>query len=362
MTAVGAAEAQLCNVVTGNFSQTADISMKSSNASCTVDDGGYIAINTVYKLHVAVTVTGWCQTYVTNGAGQCVASTLYDRTAINSWQYINGGTYGQYIVNGFNNVQNYTTCGNGNCTAYNSSGANSWFSSTLGAVRVYTTDNQTGGGTSGIGPQYCNMGMWFPENQPTTVNVLQCAPQFNIDNNQIIHFVQGSPGSPITTNVYVPPGLVGTDIDNAVIAAINSLNTDLTTSGVALQFARETVEANCTGAHCVKVRVINTGTDCALTASPHNTSTGDITSPVDLSISDAWTHTWYTNGFLTRSVTHELSHPLGLKENACTAANSIMGTFPSCGSSMSTTSQTTNDRVPMGHTTYGGGTRNSCGF
>jgi hypothetical protein len=164
------------------------------------------------------------------------------------------------------------------------------------------------------------------------------------------------------TYVYVPPALQGTGLDTAVQNAIASLNTALNNYGVLVNYARTTTE--CAGGHCVKMEVATPGDPnaCAEIVTPYTSdSGGQPTSAMTLRIRPDWNSSpAWDNTFLDRTYAHELSHALGLKENECGSSDSIMGIFSSCGQSMSTTTATATDAIPVAQTVYGGGTRNVC--
>jgi hypothetical protein len=359
------AQAQPCPASIQNLAESATIAVTDQAKTCSAPDQSYVKVNAIYKLHVSASDAGTCQTYVRNGVtGLCDASTLYNRDAWSAHQDITGNATG-YTVSAFNHVQSYDTCGNGNCTSINTfSNGSSWFPASAGQY-TYTGNHTVGGGSSGSGSQYCNMTATYAAQNQIQLYAVACAPQFNTDQwDNIINAAAASSGSPNVVSVYIPTALAGTDIDSAAQAAVTAWNTQL--SGYSVGLSLSVVYSPCSGAACINVSVGTPGGPagaCASIALPTNSgSGGELTSASSLVVSSGWTHTWYTNGFLTRTMSHELEHALGLKENTCSSSDSLMGTFSSCGQSMSTTTPTTTDQLPFAKTVYGTGTRLSCGF
>jgi hypothetical protein len=70
-----------CPADTGGFTQQANVSVKTTDSSCTVDDRRYIKASGIYKLHVGVQVGGWCQTYISIDGNCSTPGTYFNRTA-----------------------------------------------------------------------------------------------------------------------------------------------------------------------------------------------------------------------------------------------------------------------------------------
>ena len=129
----------------------------------------------------------------------------------------------------------------------------------------------------------------FPQNQAITVNVLECAPKWRTNSSgNITRF--GTSVGPVTNAVYVPPTLVGSRLDAALIRVVANWNTALTNNGVPQQFAR--VTAPCGGGHCINlVEAAQTNGKCAQILTP-TTADGIITSPSTLEIDPKMESEW----------------------------------------------------------------------
>jgi len=352
------ASAQICPASLNGISESASVSVASNSKTCTIATAGYIKTNTTYKLHVNATAGGTCTTYWRDGSGICQPTATWNRTAIKTFPYINGNPTGVDILAN-TNVTNYNTCGNGNCTPVNTSNNGSGWSTNSVGTYTYSATHLVGGGTTGTGAQYCNMGGTYNAGNQVTLRALACLPTFFTDAyDNIKHATEGNPQ---TTEVYIPPDMAP-EIDAAFNDAVDGLNTTLAGSSIPVRYHVTYEDCESLGALCVKVSVQNTGTDCAQNATLTGPSSGGhFTVFSDIFISSNWTTAWYDNGFLTRTAAHELTHLLGLKENSCTSSDSVMGTFPSCGASLSNLGQTVNDTTPIANTVYGSFPRTACG-
>lgn len=344
-------EAQTCPAVTGNFSQIAEVSARLN--SCIIEDGMYVKTSTTYKLHVAVEVTGWCQTYARDQYGVCVPTNYYVRTAANTTQYVNSASAGPVFGN--IGVQNYNTCGNGNCTPVNSSPGNSWSPFTAVGTKEYTSVNRVGGGTTGVGSQYCNMsGFEFPEEHSLTMHALKCEPKWETGEDPydpadaLLHFPQDE--------IQIYTTLSGNGLPEAIEAAADNWSGVLGDSDVS--FVTTTTDCE-TAANCLKITSASVPGYCAQVGASWD-SAGEITGNAQITLHSDWTT--YGQAALERIITHEIGHLLGLdNQPGCAAADSIMRDGLACNSS-TLTSPTANNYIPVNRTTYGGGPRTSCGF
>ena len=61
----------------------------------------------------------------------------------------------------------------------------------------------------------------------------------------------------------------------------------------------------------------------------------------------------YTQSYMDFLINHELGHPLGLGDNACSLSNSIMKQGAAqCGDTMPSTAPRTSDAMAVAHTSY----------
>jgi hypothetical protein len=357
-----AAEAQTCPAATGDFSQGADLSVRKYGGACTVPNGGYAKVNTIYELHVLVSVNGWCQLYARDGQGQCtpgVPGNYYNRTAVGTNQGITGNPYG-YVVYGNTDVQTYNTCGNGNCTPVNtSSNGNLWYPSTEG-VYAYTTLNTVGGGTLGSGSQYCNMsGFQFSELHPVVFTVLKCEPKFQGSGASapIPHI--GVPASPDKIQIFLPNTM--SSLGPALDAAITDLNTQISGTGIVF----EKVTSTCgSGPRCISVESASQG-NCGFAAwDSTDAITGVMTGGLRIQLQNTWA-TWSADSS-QRTFAHELASLLGLNDystTACLVNDAAMQPAFACGPDEHPSKTVKiDDSLPIIRTVYGGQTRLSCGF
>ena len=351
------AQAQACLIPAYPFGESSTVSIASSNGSCTAESGIYIKYGATYKLHVIAQSSGSCTVKTWAGNGQCVDPTSVQPRALGvSPLRIDGVSKGP--VNAVpNTVQYYNTI---SVVGTNSAGVN-WLVSNAnnGALGSHIFDTSTS-----LNLTSCNLPPPSMNSNSLTLNVTSCAPMFEIDQqDNIVHMVPGS-----TTYVYVPPSLQGTDLDTAVGQAIGSWNADLKTNGVAVEFVRTTdFQGVCiASANCIEVASgsVEEG-GCSKIDIPTTAQSGGLpTGRMTLTISSSWNNLknpWFPNGSLRRYLSHELGHALGLNENSCAVAASLM-TPHVCGQATTTTSATITDQLPVKSTVYGGGTRNSCGF
>ncbi len=360
------ARAQPCPAETGGFSQQAVLTMKTADNSCTIPDGGYAKVNTQLRLHVQSQVGGWCQTYFRNPQGLCQQQTFYNRLAANSSLRMDATVVGP--VYGNLNVQNYNTCSvvGGQCTLVNTiSQGRTWLahqSYGLGP-HVYTSVNLTGGGTIGSGAQYCNMALYqFPENNPITVNVVACAPNFDEPTAfpDLINRLE-----PSMIEIFLPAGLSG--LSGPLTTAVSLWNDVL--GGAGEPVLTVTSVACTAGPTCVTINAADLGVDeqgnppCAATGGNYNTSTGYLSSQIVITVDNDWYQAGESR--LRRTLAHEIGHLLGLDHPApCTGPDSVMttGAYACNATGAVPDSPTLTDTTPVERTSYGGGTKVSCGF
>jgi len=350
------AYAQICAAITGDFSETAGLSVRLvGGAACSVPNGGYVRWATSYELHVDVEVTGWCQTYSWHQQLGCIPSDNYDRLAEGSNLRVNNGVNGSYTVMAANNVQSYNTCGNGNCTAENSSGAPWWSASDRGTF-LYTGNNFIGGGTTGIGPAYCNMATSFYA-PPLTMYAARCEPKWWVSGSNVRRVAV--PGSG-TVDVFLDPTTFS-GAETALDAAISAWNAQLSTVGINFQ----RVTSSCgTGPACIKVETASIGNSCGVAVGDASDPDGTIPGNLKLQLNPAWTK--FSASGLERTFLHELGHFLGDGDysNAswgCWSNSAVMHDGFDCTTTASTT-LTSDDYFPPVKTTYPGGPRATCGW
>ena len=222
------------------------------------------------------------------------------------------------------------------------------------AVYVYSADNVAGGGTSGSGPQFCNMTHSYPSTNSITLHALTCVPQWRLDGTKLVHLTNYT-----APTVYVPPSIKDTPLDLAVQAAIAGWNQANAANGIAVTLVRTTDE--CDGSGCIRIGALNLGFNCGTINIPATDETGAPSGPVDITVHSSYTsQQYYANGSLTQRVSHELGHLFGLTQNACTAAQSVMAQPTSCGAAQELQTPSYTDSHPVANTTYGGGSRNAC--
>ncbi len=336
------ASAQPCPAVTGGFSQQAVLTMKTADNSCTIPDGGYAKVNTQLRLHVQSQVGGWCQTYFRNPQGFCQQQAFYNRLAANSSLRMDATVVGP--VYGNLSVQNYNTCAevDGLCTQVNTLyNGRTWLahqSYGLGP-HVYASINLTGGGTVGSGAQFCNMsGFQFPEEDPITVNVLKCKPEWILDSNDNIARIDTSD----TIAVYLPPGMAAAG--TALAAALADWE-----NRVGVEFLL--VGAPCSGNGCINIAATPLAS-CGFVPFQATNANGILIGGSTLQLDDNWNS--FTAEGLRRTFVHELGHLFGLGNYAsaptCGVSDAAMQDQFNCTASGVMDDVTPNDFIPVTNT------------
>jgi hypothetical protein len=370
------ARAQTCNAVIENIGQNYYLSVRAANLSCTVTNGGFVYADRWYRLDIDAQVTGSCKLY---SAPACTTLTdTFLRTAVGTNMYVNALHQG--TVWGNNGVQSYNTCSNANCTAVGTGSQPGYNYPYYAGTYTYTTGSNTGGGTSGNGPTYCNLGGqpgnpdWFSANQPFEYHATWCRPIFNMltDSNQNE-----------IANIHVPATSLSLFVDSTNTTLWNKLAADATKPAQVAAAAWTTalsskgisvtvVGTDCgTGTNCIKVDPTWTN-DCATLEIPVNSQTGVQTTNATLRLNSLY-NSW-PNSRLQRTMAHELGHAFGLGHHPsttgslgyCSVNNSVMSTpvAGDCGNSPSglAISPTIEDTLPSDKSVYGNGVRAVCGY
>ena len=134
--------------------------------------------------------------------------------------------------------------------------------------------------------------------------------------------------------------------------------------GIMRELTFEGVDTPCgTGANCVEMETGSIGgAGCgSFTPSSINLSTGGIQAMSTMRLLTTWENA--TDERLQRTLSHELTHGLGLNHNTCQNDHSLQGVHTSCTShtGMSLTATLT-DVLPTVKSTYGNGVHAACGF
>lgn len=344
------AEAQCTPITNGPISQAATLSVKTTDATCTLENGGYVKDSTTYKLHLSADVTGTCTSRVYQyPPGVCVNSTIYTRTIGTSSQNVDSTLVAYVVVNPSNTttIQTYDTTGPTNTL---STGA-SWSTQTLG-THTYTSSTNANATPCNITPTS------FAQSQAFTMNVLHCQPFFY--DHQTPPVIMGHFG-PNTISVYLDTP----DLTSYLSNAISAWNTALSGTGVSFSAVSSPCTSNPTT--CLTV---TTGTPpggrCGTTDSVRNATTGVIQSGAVITINSNWNAVPYSTAGLNRLFTHEIGHVLGLFDAAsaptCAISDAVLQPDFDCTASSLVYAPTTNDFLPISKTVYGGGTHSSCGF
>ena len=359
------AQAQLvCNALTADFSERADLSARTVNLSCTVANGGYIYYDRWYRIDVHATVTGWCKLF--NSPECTVQSQHMDRVAVGSHLFVNAVSQG--IVWGNNGVQEYDTCPATNCTPVGTQSSEKWWWPSGVGTHTYTAISTAGGGTSGIGPQYCNMGATYNEHEPFIMHATQCQP---------VWWMLGSSPSvnvhvPATAlSLYVPSDMwdkLAADATKPARLAAAAWESALSSKGISITV----VDTDCgSGPECIKLTTgTPPGSDCAEVQPASVDYSGGTGTGVTTGHSVMTLRTGYegiADARLQRTIAHELGHLFGLNHysgsGACTNGNSVMAPISDCSSTTGLTlSPTQNDILPSIKSTYGNGIRSVCGY
>jgi hypothetical protein len=300
-----------------------------------------------YKLHSVASVGGSCLYHVPNDF--CTPAYTEART-IGYTQFYEG-------------VPSIGSIAAGRPFSYDShvsgetSGPVQWQTSTLG---THTITSQTAATQTG-----CGFLASFPPQQPITVNVVKCGPAWRTDaNGNLRRFAWGTPEVPQMNYVYVPASLRGTGLDTALIDMIPLLNTALTGAGVPQRYERTIDFNSCTSpaniAHCIQMTVdaVALPGACGQIETPAGPN-GIINDVSTLTFPTGWTA--FTEAARKRVISHELMHPLGIRENDCGYQDSLMTEMDCYGENFSAyTIPTINELLAIAKTAYGGGTRQVC--
>lgn len=144
--------------------------------------------------------------------------------------------------------------------------------------------------------------------------------------------------------------------------AIQSWNDVLAGTGVIY----EKTGTDCgTGPQCVKVAVGQLQSCGFASWDPPNSSTGAFTGGLLLELHSGWSA--FSAASLRRTFVHELGHFLGLDNyttaTGCGVDDAVMRSDFACGPTASPgTSVTASDYLPVVKSTYGGGTKTTCGW
>ena len=343
--------------VAGSYSTnppTVTVTVPSTTPTCTLPDGGYLALNTIAQFDVAASVTGTCHYYVW-------CSFYNDQI-----RYLNVVAWSQVSPSQTNaSFQASLAYQNLDTTQY---------PATVGGSGHQTLSWNTQG-TYQL--QFVTRAMSTNCSIPTdsttvtrTINVLKCGPRWAIDsNNNIQHLVPVI--SPDTISVYLDPtafGGTGSTIANALDSAISNWNNLVGSSGISL--ARVT-SACSTGPKCITVQAADLGpSQCGYIPPAITDSTGGLTGDnlyiqINNNASADW-HTWNATS-LQRTFAHELGHLLGLGDYATSCDSSgdsaVMQPNFYCSSVASPlTTPSLSDYLPINNTVYGGRTRTTCGY
>jgi hypothetical protein len=330
--------------------ETATMSLKTSDGSCTVDDGGYIKATASlnYKLHLQGSVAGTCQPQVRNYLGNCVDLTF-------ETQYVG---YSDLKIDG-TNVNPLTTAfmvtSFDSTVPTNTQNGVLWSTSVLGEHEYTSLTNAT--------PTACGFATPFPaDNQPLTVNALNCGPEFKHDSfGNITHLPQSS------IEVYVPSTMSG--LYGPVDDAITDWNAAL--AGTGIELSRTTTP--CSGSGCIAVAQGTLVGKCAQTAMTTASNSGGEatnTTTITFTTGDGTIPTWTSADAsrLQRTASHEFGHALGMDHPVhgtdCSAVGDavMLDQVAPCDAATSGYVPVISDTLPVLNTVYGGGPETKCGF
>lgn len=329
----------------------ADLSVKTTDGVCTLDwseDGGYIKTGTLYRLHIAASVAGSCQTRVFQyPPGTCVNSTVTTRNIGTSTLSVDGVFKG-YVVASSSTLQNYDTTVPTNTT---STGVG--YSTAILGAHTYTSSTNATQTSCTLAPPS------FPQNHAITVNALKCQPKF-VDDTAVDMPHLAPPASPDKVEVFLDPASMA-DAATALDAAIADWNTSV--SGAGVPFDRVSVACG-NGPRCITVEATSPEA-CGRSEWGAPDGSGAHTGFLKLQVLPSW-NTW-TPESLQRTFAHELGHFLGVGNysapTSCVADDAVMHPGFGCGPTVTPLKTVTlNDSLPILNGVYGGKSKRSCGF
>ncbi len=200
---------------------------------------------------------------------------------------------------------------------------------------------------SGLNATNCNISPRYGPLKTLSINVVKCLPKFWMTERGLEHVQAG----PVT--IYVPPELAGTSVDLAAGHARDVWNTRLHDYGNPVTISLSYFE--CSGPGCIHLEEgpppPNSPSNCGETWSAADSSQGAWQSPAHVRVRETWS-SWTDQTFLDWLLAHEMGHALGLDENNCPLASSLMGPFNACGQHMNSTGPSVSDGMPVKKTTY----------
>ena len=313
-----------------------------TDSSQTLPSTGYLKAATPVTIDTAVTNTGKCDAYLFGSYNQ------REFHAVNLiWYFINypsgGSSYDRFWGSQwpFPSPMSYDSR-----TPFYGSGSKTEYG--LYQLGQYQLGFQTNALATGCGFPVDSAITWKP------VNVVSCKPGFTqAGNGSITRLPAG------TIHIYVPSTM--SYLYGPVDDAAADWSTLLAESGITL--TRDLTSPCTTGGNCINVAEasIPAGACAAYEKYPDPTTSINALPAAIQFPSGANTR---TADRLRRSVAHELGHLLGLADQTCGAYDSVMATavVECTATSGFSVVPGPNDSLPANKTSYGNGSKISCGF
>lgn len=343
-------EPQSCPNIPSGGGEDLQTFITKSDGSCTVQNGSYVRTSTNYTLHVLAEAYGQCQwRYWSCSPAPCGCANFL-APQLRRPDGVGILLYNSHPLSPFSIGPIYP----------NDTSLQQWDSRVSGQTSPPGRGWNTGGTlgeatlrfTEGIVTTACNI---TPSQKviDKTAYVVQCQPKFLSDNGHL---------EPDSIEVFLDPASMSA-AEPALDLAIQDWNNNVTGTGVAL--ARTGSDCG-TGPRCIRVIVDPLLPKCGGGSyDPVDPVTGYIPGGLVLKLHSSWST--FTAASLQRTFAHELGHFLGLDDytpaTGCGVDDAVMRDDFVCGPANSPgVAVTLSDAIPVAKSTYGGGTKTTCGW
>jgi hypothetical protein len=348
-------EAQSCPHIPAGGGEDLQAFITKADGSCTVENGSYVRSWTSYKLHVLAEANGQCTTRKLQcSPSPCVCVTI--ETQLRKPSGVGILLYNLHPLSPFSIGPIYP----------NDNSLQQWDSRVPGQTsppgRTWSTYGTLGEATLRfteiIYTTACNI---LPNEKviEKTAYVLQCEPRLLNDNGNVPHLAPPPP--PDKVEVYLDPATMSTaatPLDEAILDWKNLLG------GTGVVFERTGTDCG-SGPHCIRVAVGPISSCGFASWDPPDPNTGLWTGGLLVELHSSWST--FSPASLRRTFVHELGHFLGLDNytsaTGCGVDDAIMRDDFVCGPTASPgVAITGGDALPVVKSTYGGGTKTTCGW